>query len=111
MSFIAYNILNNNYFKLRDIGEAFDFSVEWDNANNAININTDFSYSAHVSPVSFPQVNSIYTERIGLSFGELKKLLIQPKSEYSAHGENVVYETNIDIFYCFMLQMFGIMAM
>jgi exopolysaccharide biosynthesis protein len=39
----AYNIDNNNYFKLRDIAMILDgskksFNVEWDNSKNAINI-------------------------------------------------------------------------
>ena len=32
VQFTAYNIGGNNYFKLRDISEAFDFGVEWDQA-------------------------------------------------------------------------------
>jgi hypothetical protein len=39
-AFTAYGIEGNNYFKLRDIGRALDFSVEWDGANNAIIIDT-----------------------------------------------------------------------
>jgi len=35
----AYNIGGNNYFKLRDLGQALDFGVDWDGANNAIIIN------------------------------------------------------------------------
>jgi hypothetical protein len=42
--FTAYNISGNNYFKLRDIGAAFDFGVDWDGASNAIAISTDKSY-------------------------------------------------------------------
>lgn len=36
----AYNIDNNNYFKLRDIAEHLDFEVTWDNETNSILINT-----------------------------------------------------------------------
>ena len=45
VKFAAYNIDGNNYFKLRDIGGAFDFGVDWDEANNTIAINTDKGYS------------------------------------------------------------------
>jgi len=45
VSFTAYNIGGNNYFKLRDIGETFDFNVSWDGANNRIVINTSESYT------------------------------------------------------------------
>jgi len=46
VAFTAYNIEDNNYFKLRDIGEALDFSVEWDGENNAILIDTSKGYTA-----------------------------------------------------------------
>lgn len=39
-SFSAYNIDGNNYFKLRDVGEALGFIVEWDEANKTIIINS-----------------------------------------------------------------------
>ena len=45
VSFTAYNIGGNNYFKLRDIGEAFDFGVVWDGARNTIVIDTSTGYT------------------------------------------------------------------
>lgn len=44
VSFTAYNIDNNNYFKLRDIGQALNFSVEWNGATSSIEINTSLPY-------------------------------------------------------------------
>ena len=41
----AYNIDGNNYFKLRDIGELIDFSVNWDSVNSIISIETDKGYN------------------------------------------------------------------
>jgi hypothetical protein len=41
----AYNINGNNYFKLRDIGQAFDFGVDWDGARNTIVIDTSKGYT------------------------------------------------------------------
>ncbi len=41
----AYNINGNNYFKLRDLGETFDFDVTWDSVNNCIMIDTANSYT------------------------------------------------------------------
>jgi hypothetical protein len=41
----AYHIENSNYFKLRDIGELFDFEVDWDGANQTIIIDTSKSYT------------------------------------------------------------------
>ena len=45
ISLVAYNIDGNNYFKLRDIGMAFDFGVTWDGENNTIIIDTTRSYT------------------------------------------------------------------
>ena len=43
--FTAFNIEDNNYFKLRDIGGAFDFGVEWDEENSTIIIDTTKGYA------------------------------------------------------------------
>jgi len=43
----AYNINGNNYFKLRDIGIAFDFDVSWDGEHNVISIDTSKGYSVN----------------------------------------------------------------
>ena len=45
VQFTAYLIDGNNYFKLRDIGAAFDFGVNWDGAKNAIVIDTNKDYT------------------------------------------------------------------
>lgn len=43
---MAYIISGNNYFKLRDLGEIFNFAVKWDSNSKTINIDTTESYSA-----------------------------------------------------------------
>ena len=45
IQFTAYTIEGNNYFKLRDIGETFDFEVDWDGSRNTIVIDTSKSYT------------------------------------------------------------------
>ncbi|MGN0181463.1 MAG: haloacid dehalogenase-like hydrolase [Candidatus Ornithomonoglobus sp.] len=40
----GYNVNDNNYFKLRDLGKLLNFGVEWDEATNTIRINTSQSY-------------------------------------------------------------------
>lgn len=42
----AYTINNNNYFKLRDVGQTFGFNVSWDGVRNTIVVNTSESYTA-----------------------------------------------------------------
>jgi len=41
----AFLIDGNNYFKLRDIGETFDFGVSWDGALKVISIDTSIGYT------------------------------------------------------------------
>lgn len=41
----AYTVHGNNYFKLRDIGRLFNFSVEWNGANQQITIDTGKPYA------------------------------------------------------------------
>lgn len=38
LSLTAYSIGGNNYFKLRDLGDALGFSVDWDNATSTVTI-------------------------------------------------------------------------
>lgn len=42
----AYTIDGNNYFKLRDLGQTFNFGVGWDSSANTVTIDTSKSYSA-----------------------------------------------------------------
>jgi hypothetical protein len=49
VNFTAYNIGGNNYFKLRDIGEAFNFGVDWDGASKTIAIDTNKAYTAETA--------------------------------------------------------------
>lgn len=42
----AYNINNNNYFKLRDIAQAFNIGITWDNLTMTIGIDTAIDYIA-----------------------------------------------------------------
>lgn len=42
----AYNINGNNYFKLRDLGETFNFDVSWDGVNNTVVVDTSKGYTA-----------------------------------------------------------------
>lgn len=44
-TFMAFNIADNNYIKLRDLGEVFDFSVNWNDGTQTIEINTNKSYT------------------------------------------------------------------
>lgn len=41
----AYEIDGNNYFKLRDLGAALDFGVQWDDTTQTVAIDTDAPYT------------------------------------------------------------------
>jgi hypothetical protein len=70
--FTAYNIGGNNYFKLRDIGAAFDFGVDWDGASNAIAISTDKDYTAESASAAKPDpVPASDTPEAGLSLTDV----------------------------------------
>ncbi len=42
---IAYNIHDNNFFKLRDLGQLFSFGIEWNAKESIIEIRTDSDYT------------------------------------------------------------------
>lgn len=44
VNFAAYTIDGTNYFRLRDLAQAIDFSVEWDGGANAVVIDTTRGY-------------------------------------------------------------------
>jgi len=46
VQFTAYNIGGNNYFKLRDVAAAINFSVTWDSKTSTIGIDTSTGYVA-----------------------------------------------------------------
>ena len=61
----AYTIKGNNYFKLRDLGDALGFSVGWDNASQTISITT--GTSTIVKPAQ-------KEEKTELTMAELKEM-------------------------------------
>ena len=63
VQFTAYLIDGNNYFKLRDIGAAFDFGVDWDGAKNTIVIDTGKGYTPE-QPTA-PPIGSIDAALVG----------------------------------------------
>ncbi len=41
----AYNINGNNYFKLRDLAQAFNIGITWDGTTNTVGIDTSIDYA------------------------------------------------------------------
>ena len=54
----AYYIEGNNYFKLRDIAKAFDFSAKWDGAGNAFIIDTGKEYTEETGADTDPDLQN-----------------------------------------------------
>jgi hypothetical protein len=100
VDFTAYNIDGNNYFKLRDIGAAFDFGVDWDGASNAIAISTNKGYTSDdgaVTPVPDIQATglSLTDLTIGMSVTDAENGLGSPyrvvdgdRAQYRFYGED-----------------------
>ncbi len=50
----AFEIGGNNYVKLRDIGQAVDFAVDYDGNTNSVYINSGLPYQKEVAPSAQP---------------------------------------------------------
>ncbi len=70
----AYEIRDNNYFKLRDLAAAMDFGVNWKEATRTIEIDTDESYVFPEAATDKTAVNPQYLSVIGKTKAELDAL-------------------------------------
>ena len=64
VKFTAYNICGNNYFKLREIGLALDFGVDWDGARNTIVIDTEKAYTPPTLLAATEDMGQTYLDSI-----------------------------------------------
>ncbi len=78
--FTAYLIDGNNYFKLRDIAEAFDFGVDWDGAKNTIVIDTSKGYVPDATASEEPVVINVATFGYEISDDDFAKVLSENKT-------------------------------
>ncbi|MEG2036821.1 MAG: hypothetical protein RRZ93_02425 [Ruthenibacterium sp.] len=67
----VYNIDKNNYFKLRDIGEIFDFSVEYDKASACVQIDSSKPYVMPAQTGTALTVNSYLPLLVGKTKAEI----------------------------------------
>ncbi len=66
----AYNIGGYNFFKLRDMAEAVDFGVYWDNATGSVQIDTMTGYKADNTvntdqSINLPDTGEQYVPKVG----------------------------------------------
>jgi alpha-tubulin suppressor-like RCC1 family protein len=83
--FTAYNIGGSNYFKLRDIGEAFDFGVDYDGGRNADSIDTGKNYA--LSPASGVQ----QSEQSVISSEILERMASSDASTISTNDQHLMF--------------------
>ena len=108
----AYNINGNNFFKLRDLGEALDFDMSWDSKQGCIVINTDTSKkqgfslnelekgSAYLGSLDvpledftvygFPSLSNSATIKF-IDKLENVQVNVNPKTSYSSNECKVIY--------------------
>lgn len=94
----AYNIADNNYFKLRDLAAAIDFGVEWNQDEQVIEIVTDKSYEYPDAQNTDFALNTQYLSMIGKTKAEIDAIL--GDGDYSMefgmtdYGNGVSYSWN-----------------
>ena len=91
--FTAYNIAGNNYFKLRDIGGAFDFGVTWDGAKNTIVIDTSRPYT--------PENTAVPANKTGNTPGNINN------GGFAAIQGDTIYCLNSGDFYIYSMKADG----
>ncbi len=69
----AYEIADNNYFKLRDVASAINFGVDWNEVEEIIEINTNKGYEFPTS--SNFGLNTKYLSLIGKTKAEVDSIL------------------------------------
>ena len=97
----AYNINDNNYFKLRDLGKLFDFGISWDGVANCITINTQEAYV-----VEETEEEKQIRETVETYYADLMRLVINSTvdeeisamglPEYAQEPMKEIYGTLID---------------
>lgn len=84
----AYNILGNNYVKLRDIGKAVGFNVYY---QNGVRVDSDAPYTGE-APAQTPDVRTISVSSYKgslLKAGDRSGLIISPSGEtYTVHSSD-----------------------
>ena len=71
----SYSIGGNNYVRLRDIGQAVDFAVDYDAATNSVRITSDRSYQQEmIQTVQTTSSTGITEESVKAALAELRKI-------------------------------------
>ena len=77
VSMTAFSIGGNNYVRLRDIGQAVDFAVDYNAATNSVRITSDRPYQQEmIQPVQTTSSTGITEESVKAALAELRQ--VQP---------------------------------
>jgi hypothetical protein len=97
ISLTAYNIGGYNYFKLRDIGQAFNFGVDWDEANLTVVIDTSRGYTPEAATGGAVEFITIKGEQYSTSLTDLGNIdnSLQDMELTDADIEPLKYMTNL----------------
>ena len=78
VQFEAYEIHGNNFIKLRDIGRAVDFAVDYDGPTNSVHINSALPYQEEVTAPAQTAPSPVFTgvteESVQTALAELKTI-------------------------------------
>ena len=69
----AYEIHGNNFVKLRDIGKAVDFAVNYDGTTNSVYINSALPYQEEVSPAKPTHSTAVTGESVQAALAALRE--------------------------------------
>ena len=83
----SYDILGNNYFKLRDIASAIDFNVKFNDSNNVIEIDTSNDYIYPNETSDKFALNKKYLSYIGKPKSFIDKHCGSKGTHYGYFGE------------------------
>lgn len=73
VQFEAYEIHGNNFVKLRDIGKAVDFAVDYDGTTNGVYINSALPYQEEVSPANPTHSITVTEESVQAALAALRE--------------------------------------
>ena len=112
-NFTAYNIEGNNYFKLRDIGQAMDFGVDWDDAAQTIAIDTSLPYTPERVIFSEEQAKKIFFDALIAKWNDVgvtESLLNNTdETKITVVGVSLIYYQGSEV-YCLDVSVFRTMT-
>lgn len=96
---VAYTINGNNFFKLRDVGQAFDIGINWDGQTQTVGIDTSMGYVVESEESAKPVEPEVKIESITVLDQNLIRIKFNQPIPASKVGEqyfSIVFHDYID---------------